>query len=74
MNPKLDDIKFTTKSILLTDKQSDTISDLIDLLDDMGCNDYDDIKYWELSKQDASKLISDLLDKIELIEYYNEQE
>lgn len=65
MNNGLDNLKFSTKSILLTDKQKETISDLIDQLSDGGCDDYNDIEYWKLSKQDASKLISEMLDKIE---------
>lgn len=59
------DIKFSTKSIMLTDKQRQTIENLLDTLCDMGCDDFDNIEYWKLSKQDASKLISDMLDKIE---------
>ena len=66
------DIKFTTKSIMLTDKQKDMISDLIDLLIDMDCDDYSDLKYWELSKQDASKLISEMLDKIDELDFYDD--
>ena len=66
------DIKFTTKSIMLTDKQKDMISDLIDLLIDMDCDDYSDLKYWELSKQDASKIISEMLDKIDELDFYDD--
>ena len=67
---ELDNMVFTTKSIKLTDKQSDTISDLIDQLNDMGCDDYNDIEYWKLSKQDASKLIGELLDEIQYVKDY----
>lgn len=69
---ELKDMKFNTKSIMITDKQKDTISDLIDLLIDMDCDDYSDLRYWELSKRDASKLISEMLDKIEYLEYIDE--
>ena len=62
---ELDNMTFSTKSIKLTDKQEDMISDLLDQLNDMGIDDYNDIKYWKLSKQDASKLIGELLDKIQ---------
>jgi hypothetical protein len=40
----------------------------------MDCDDYSDLKYWELSKKDASKLISEMLDKIEYLEYINEKD
>lgn len=72
MDEQLKDLKFSTKSIMITDKQKDTISDLIDLLIDMDCDDYSDLKYWELSKRDASELISEMLDKIEYLEYLDE--
>lgn len=72
MNKELDNLKFSTKSIMITDKQKQTISDLIDQLIDMDCDDYNDIEYWKLSKQDASKLISEMLDKIEYLEYIDE--
>lgn len=72
MNKELDNLKFSTKSIMLTDKQRNTISDLIDQLNDMDCEDYNDIEYWKLSKQDAAKLISEMLDKIDEIDYINE--
>lgn len=72
MNNDLDNLKFSTKSIMITDKQKQTISDLIDQLIDMDCDDYNDIEYWKLSKQDASKLISEMLDKMECLEYIDE--
>lgn len=72
MNNDLDNLKFSTKSIMITDKQKQTISDLIDQLIDMDCDDYNNIEYWKLSKQDASKLISKMLDKIEYLEYIDE--
>jgi hypothetical protein len=72
MDEQLKNLKFSTKSIMITDKQKDTISDLIDLLIDMDCDDYSDLKYWELSKKDASELISEMLDKIEYLEYIDE--
>lgn len=72
MNNELDKLVFSTKSIMITDKQKDTISDLIDQLIDMDCDDYNDIEYWKLSKKDASELISEMLDKIEYLEYIDE--
>lgn len=74
MNDQLKNLKFNTKSIMLTDKQKDTILDLIETLGDMDCFDYDDIEYWKLSKKDASDLISEMLDKIDYIDYLNERE
>lgn len=65
------DIKFTTKSIMLTDKQMQTIENLLDTLCDMGCDDFYEIDYRNLSKQDASKLISKMLDKIDKINFYD---
>ena len=69
MDEQLKNLKFSTKSIMITDK----ISDLIDLLIDMDCDDYSDLRYWELSKKDASELISEMLDKIEYLEYIDEK-
>lgn len=68
---KIDDIKFSTKLIMLTDKQKETIENLLDTLCDMGCDDFDDIQYWKLSKQDASELISEMLDKIDELDFYD---
>ena len=68
---ELDNLKFTTKSIMITDKQKETIESLLDQLSDMDCYAYHDIEYWKLSKQDASKLISEMLDKIDELDYYD---
>jgi DNA-binding MarR family transcriptional regulator len=68
---ELDNVVFTTKSVMLTDKQKDMISDLLDQLCDLGCDEFDNIEYWKLSKQEASKLISKMLDKIEYLDYIN---
>ena len=54
---------------MLTDKQKDMISDLLDQLCDLGCDEFDNIEYWKLSKQEASKLINKMLNKIEYLEY-----
>lgn len=62
---ELDNIVFTTKSVMLTDKQKDMISDLLDQLCDLGCDEFDNIEYWKLSKQEASKLINKMLNKID---------
>ena len=43
MNNELDNLKFSTKSIMLTERQKETISDLIDQLIDMGIDDYNNI-------------------------------
>lgn len=69
---EIKDMKFSTKSIMITDKQKDTIEDLIGQLHDWGEHQYDDIKYWNLSKKMASELISEMLDKIEYLEYIDE--
>ena len=37
-----------------------------------GEHQYDDIKYWNLSKKMASELISILIDRLEFINNYNE--
>lgn len=66
---ELDNVVFTTKSVMLTDKQKDMISNLLDQLCDLGCDEFDNIEYWKLSKQEASKLISKMLDKIEYLDY-----
>lgn len=74
MNKELDNLVFSTKSIMITDKQRDLISDLIDQLNDMDICDYDSIEYWKLSKQDAAKLIGKLIDEIDgyrFAEYYD---
>ena len=73
MDEQLKNLKFSTKSIMITDKQKDMIADLIDLLIDMDCDDYSDLSYWEFSKKDASELISEMLDKIEYLEYIDEK-
>ena len=72
MDEQLKNLKFSTKSIMLTKRQKETISDLIDQLIDLGIDDYTDIEYWKLSKQVASELISEMLDKIEYLEYIDE--
>lgn len=68
---ELDNVVFTTKSVMLTDKQKDMISDLLDQLCDLGCDEFDSIEYWKLSKQEASKLINKMLNKIEELDYLN---
>lgn len=72
MDEQLKNLKFSTKSIMITDKQKDTIEDLLDQLHDWGEDQYDDIKYWNLSKKMASELISILIDRLEFINNYNE--
>lgn len=65
MNKNIDDIKFTTKIINATDKQKDFIYDLLDQLDDLGINKYDNINVDSLSKYDAKELIEKLLYEVE---------
>lgn len=73
MDEQLKNLKFSTKSIMITDKQKETISYLLDQLSDLDCDDFDDIQYWKLNKQDASKLISEMIDRInELNEYFRD--
>lgn len=57
---------------MLTDKQMQTIENLLDTLCYMGCDDFYEIDYRNLSKQDASKLISEMLDKIDEIDFYDD--
>ena len=63
MNNDLDNLKFSTKSIMITDKQKEFIETLIDELMDFT-DEYNDIEYWKLSRQDATKLIKELKDKL----------
>lgn len=65
MNNQLDNLVFSTKSIMITDKQKHLIEDLLDQLVDMGIDTYNNVEYWKLSKQDAAKLIGELMDEIE---------
>ena len=60
MNEELKNLKFSTKSILLTDKQKEFIESLLDELTDFGEDRYQDLEYWKLSKQDATKFIKEL--------------
>ena len=60
MNNDLDNLKFSTKSIMITDKQKEFIETLLDELIDFGDDSYNNIEYWKLSKQDATKLIKEL--------------
>lgn len=74
MDEQLKNLKFSTKSVMITDKQKETISDLIDQLRDNDCYDYDDIEYWKLSKQEASELIQELINKNDdvMLDIYND--
>ena len=60
MNNDLNNLKFSTKSIMITDKQKEFIESLIDQLNDFDDYDFNKIEYWKLSKQDAAKLIKKL--------------
>ena len=68
MDEQLKNLKFSTKSIMITDKQKEFIETLLDSLMDYT-DEYNDIEYWKLSKQDATKLIKELKD--ELDSYYS---
>lgn len=74
MDEQLKNLKFSTKSVLLTERQKETIEDLIDQLKDNDCYDYDDIEYWKLSKQEASELIKELINKNDdvMLDIYND--
>lgn len=59
----LDNIKFSTKSILATEKQKDLIDDLICQIHEY--EDYDcDIDYGSLTKKEASKIIGELIERL----------
>ena len=60
MNNELNKLVFSTKSIMITDKQKEFIETLLDELVDFGDDSYNNIEYWKLSKQDATKLIKEL--------------
>lgn len=64
MNKELDNLKFSTKSIMITDKQKEFIETLLDDLMDYT-DEYNDIEYWKLSKQDATKLIKELKNELD---------
>ena len=64
MNNDLDNLKFSTKSIMITDKQKEFIETLIDDLMDYT-DEYNNIEYWKLSKQDATKLIKELKNELD---------
>lgn len=70
MNNDLDNLKFSTKSIMITDKQKKFIETLIDDLMDYT-DEYNNIEYWKLSKHDATKLIKEM--KNELDDYVGER-
>ena len=59
MDEQLKNLKLSTKSIMITDKQKEFIETLLDDLMDYT-DEYNDIEYWKLSKQDATKLIKEL--------------
>ena len=60
MDEQLKNLKFSTKSIMITDKQKEYIETLLDELMDYGDGNYNEIEYWKLSKQDATELIKKL--------------
>lgn len=64
MDEQLKNLKFSTKSIMITDKQKEFIETLIDSLMDYT-DEYNNIEYWKLSKQDATKLIKELKNELD---------
>ena len=64
MDEQLKNLKFSTKSIMITDKQKEFIKTLIDELMDFT-DEYNNIEYWKLSKQDATKLIKELKNELD---------
>ena len=64
MDEQLKNLKFSTKSIMITDKQKEFIETLLDSLMDYT-DEYNDIEYWKLSKQAATKLIKELKDELD---------
>ena len=64
MDEQLKNLKFSTKSIMITDKQKEFIETLIDNLMDYT-DEYNNIEYWKLSKQDATKLIKELKNELD---------
>ena len=64
MNNELDNLVFSTKSIMITDKQKEFIETLLDGLMDYT-DEYNNIEYWKLSKQDAAKLINELKNELD---------
>ena len=65
MDEQLKNLKFSTKSIMITDKQKEFIETLLDELIDYGDDSFNDIEYWKLSKQDAAKLIQEMKDELD---------
>ena len=64
MDEQLKNLKFSTKSIMITDKQKEFIETLLDDLMDYT-DEYNNIEYWKLSKQDATKLIKELKNELD---------
>ena len=64
MDEQLKNLKFSTKSIMITDKQKEFIKTLIDEVMDFT-DEYNNIEYWKLSKQDATKLIKKLKNELD---------
>lgn len=65
MDEQLKNLKFSIKSIMITDKQKEYIETLLDELMDYGDYNYNEIEYWKLSKQDATELIKKLKSLVE---------
>lgn len=65
MDEQLKNMKFSTKSVMITNKQKEYIETLLDELMDYGDYNYNKIEYWKLSKQDATELIKKLKSLVE---------
>ena len=72
MNQDLKNLKFNTKTIMITEKQKRMIELLLDELLDYNVFQYENVKYWEMTKQEASKFISKLMNKLNKIKYFGE--
>lgn len=72
MDEQLKNLKFSTKQIMITDKQKEYIETLLDELMDYGDDNYNEIEYWKLSKHDATKLIKELKNELDVYLFTDE--
>lgn len=71
MDNDLNKLVFSTKSIMITDKQKEFIETLLDELSDYDDDSYNNVDYTKLSKQDATKLIKKMKNLVD--DYENER-
>lgn len=69
MSDGINNLKFSTKSIMITDRQKEFISNLIDELMDYDDYRYANLEYWKLSKKDAKILINELISVLDDYRY-----